>query len=59
MGYFKTYLQICMLFFSSGIEAQKVSVINNLPSLFQNNANDAIKKVMPLVRVCFVQVHID
>lgn len=50
---------MCMLFSSSGIEAQKVSVINNLPSLLENNANDAIKKVMPLVRVCFVQLRSD
>ncbi|XP_046859123.1 serine/threonine-protein phosphatase 4 regulatory subunit 4-like isoform X2 [Xenia sp. Carnegie-2017] len=35
---------------SSGIEAQKLSVINNLPLLFENHANDAVKEVMPLVR---------
>ena len=42
------------LFFSSGIEAQKLSVINNLPSLLESNANDAMKQVMPLVRVSII-----
>ncbi|CAB3989854.1 Hypothetical predicted protein [Paramuricea clavata] len=45
-----TEIERAVLLLSSGIEAQKVSVINNLPSLFEHNANDAIKQVMPLVR---------
>mgnify|MGYP002804093799 CR=1 FL=1 len=45
-----TDIERAVLLLSSGIEAQKLSVINNLPSLLESNANDAMKQVMPLVR---------
>lgn len=43
-------IERAVLLLSSGIEAQKVSVINNLPSILERNSNDGLRQVMPLVR---------
>jgi len=43
-----------LFFFSSGIETQKLSVINKLGKLLESNNSDVNRRVIPLVRVGYV-----
>ena len=36
---------------SSGVEIQKLSIINNLPRLLEKNSGDVNRRILPILRV--------
>lgn len=49
---------IIIIIYSSGVEIQKLSVINNLPKLLEKNSADVNRRVVPVLRVSHMIIYV-
>lgn len=47
-----------IIIYSSGVEIQKLSVINNLPKLLEKNSADVNRRVVPVLRVSHMIIYV-
>ena len=47
-----------IIIYSSGVEIQKLSVINNLPKLLEKNSSDVNRRVVPVLRVSHMIIYV-
>ena len=51
------YKNNIIIIYSSGVEIQKLSVINNLPKLLEKNSADVNRRVVPVLRVSHMIIY--
>lgn len=52
------YKNNIIIIYSSGVEIQKLSVINNLPKLLEKNSADVNRRVVPVLRVSHMIIYV-